>query len=367
MAAPMYTPATGYGTTSGGYTFTQNGWMPTANPGYSTPMTQGVLGANTAGSTSNITNNQPVQGTSGNTGQNVVPSVDPLIEQINNIFNPTMDYINSLYSTAQQQQPQIEADIQNQYATSSGILQSEKGLAEQDLAGQEKKTAKQQEDALVSARRTANETGRGISQRFGGASSAGGALSELNARQLQRNEQGIRDKATGVFDTIIQAKNTLQVKYSSAIKELETQKNTALNEARRYFQSKLAEISRLKAETESAKNQMKLDALQQYRNQVFQVNLSLQEAQQSVNQQASMADQLITQQEAQYGALANTGAAAASNYASVAPQYTSGISYQQNQSSPGFFDKLQGYASNLYNNREEGGFLDNLFNTRVAG
>ena len=248
------------------------------------------------------------------------PSPDDQL--INSIFDPTFNYLNQAQSQITAQQPGVEQDIQNQYNTSLGSLQGEKGIATRGLEASGQQAGSRKEDAASAARRLYQELVSGGRQRFGGATSAGQAYGELTANQLQRNQGDIQKQYGEAMQKIDGYKQDLEVKFTSALAELENQKNTAINEAKRFFQDKLLEISRLRGEAESNKSMQRLQALTDLRNTVMSINMQdyqykqqLAANKQGSEQQVEQARQTLLQQ-------VQGGQQATSNFqanASVAP------------------------------------------------
>ena len=60
--------------------------------------------------------------------------------------------------------------------------------------------------------------------------------------------------------------------------QLELFRDQTINEAKREFDNKMLEITRLKSEAESNKANLRLQALQELRNRIYQANLEMQQA-----------------------------------------------------------------------------------------
>jgi hypothetical protein len=265
MAAPLYSPLSGYGTQVNDWYYVQNSpsggvWSQTPASQYS-PVQQSAPQPITQ---------QPAPQPTQQVQQPQGPSMD---QMINDIFAPTMDYLNQAEAKINEQQPGVEQEISSQYQTSAESLQGEKASGERQIAQQGQQAFQRKEDAASAARRLYGELKTGGQQRFGGATSAGQAYGELLGTQLQR---GLGQAQSGYNDAMMLITNAgkdLELKYTTALKELENQKNSALNEARRYFDDKLLEISRLKGEAESNKASARLQELQNLRNTVYSIKM----------------------------------------------------------------------------------------------
>lgn len=235
----------------------------------SSPTSGSVLGASTG--PSYPTQTTPTGDT---TAQTQTQGTEPnMTQMINDIFAPTMQYLAEAESTIRQQQPGVEQELQQQYQTSKESLQGEKASGERQLAEQGQGAFKRKEDAASAARRLYGELSAGGRQRFGGATSAGGAYSELIGSQLQRGLGQVQSGYNEAMMKIDNAGQDLQMRYTTALSELENQKNAAINEAKRYFDDKLLEITRMRGETESAKASANLSLLQELRNTVYAINM----------------------------------------------------------------------------------------------
>lgn len=208
------------------------------------------------------------------TGSSVEDYVAQFNQQIDEAFNPSMDYLNKAQKNIESQRPGIESDINAQISTGAKSLATEKAASERQLAEQGTAAGTRKEDALAAARRLYNELLTGGQQRYGGATSAGEAYKALGSKEFQRNAGDIRSQYEGFVQQLESARQSIQERYSVAVQELENQRVSLLNQARRDFQDKLLQIDQLKAELGTNKANMKLQALQELRNQVYQSNLS---------------------------------------------------------------------------------------------
>lgn len=218
-------------------------------------------------------------------------SQQDLNAQLDAIFNPVFDslkgqedVLNSNYNTANQ-------NIYGEYGNSVAALAQQNTQGQRELAQQETAAGTRKEDALTSATRLYDELRRGGQQRFGGASSAGEAFQTLTATEQQRRQGTIQ----GAFETAMQQigtfKANLQEKFLLATKELETQKNAALAEAKSSFDSAMQSIREARNQATSDKATASLNILQDLRNKVYTINQqALSFAQQlALNHEATLA------------------------------------------------------------------------------
>lgn len=246
-----------------------------------------------------VTTNTSGGSSSNNVSAPSAPSMDTNAElaarqaEIDSVFNPQFSYLGQAESNLRNDLPSALAEAESQFKTSSALLGNKKSQAQRELGTQETAAGTRKEDALTSARRTYNELQQGGRQRFGGASSAGQAFSELSNRELMRNQGGIESSFQTAMNQIGEQKLKVEEDYNSGLMQLEQQKQQSINQVNRDFQNKLLEISRMRAEAESNKAQMRLQALQDLRNQVFSIQLQNQQfAQQLALQKANSSTSL---------------------------------------------------------------------------
>jgi hypothetical protein len=221
--------------------------------------------------------------------------------QIDDAYNPTMGYLSQAEGNLRNDFPTILSDINSQYGLGVDQATNAKGNALGAISSQQEMATQKNNDVMADARRLYDELRRGYGQRFGGASSAGQAATELGNLEQQRQQGKIGRDYTNTINQIEGQRVQVQQKYDESLKQLEVTKNTAVNEANRDFQNKLLQISQSRAETEQAKAQARLGALQDLRNKVFQINLQNMQFQQSLQAQKASADQYLSQYTAQLG------------------------------------------------------------------
>lgn len=192
---------------------------------------------------------------------------------INEFYDPTMNYLNQAEQTLNNALPSVQQDIEGLYNTSRQSLETERGRGEREISAREQQAGQTREDAMAAATRLYNETQLGGQQRFGRASGVGQAFQELANRELMRNQGGVQRDYAQAQMQVAEFQNQLQERFTTAISQLEQQKNTAMNDARREHEQKLLEISRMRSAAESEKAAARLQALQDLRNKVFSINM----------------------------------------------------------------------------------------------
>jgi len=232
--------------------------------------------------------------TTGTTGTTGTDPLSALYAEIDNIYNSTMSYLGGQEQSLRANQPGVEADIGAQYGATRKSAETEKGVGERELATAGTAAGQRKEDALTAGRRLFGELQMGGQQRFGGASSAGQAYGELTGREFQRGQATTQQAYQNAMTKVTELGANLRERFDSAIFNLETQKNSALNQVRQTFQERLSQIDALRAEAGQNKSTMRLDLLSQLRNQVYQINLASVQTQTQLNAQKQNAEQELS-------------------------------------------------------------------------
>jgi hypothetical protein len=204
------------------------------------------------------------------------PQEDPqerIRREVEAIYSPLMDYLNQAESAVTSEYQRYVPELEQQYATSLSNIQNQKTQGERELASQEQAAGTRREDALSAARRLYDERMRGGRQRFGGASSAGQAFTELTAQEQQRQSGNIWQVYQQTLDNLNRYRANLLDNFAQAQKELELAKTSALQQAYDNYQNRLDVIRARRGDTESARAQAALQAITDLRNQIYQINL----------------------------------------------------------------------------------------------
>lgn len=266
---------------SGQNVLAYNSWMPQGTSGASSQPTSG--GGSIAGGGS---------ASSGGSAVSAQPSgPDPFQQAINDAYNSTLNFLGQAEGNLRSQQGGIESSINNQFNVTRSNLGRERDISASEIDRSQQGGEARQEDALSAARRLFNELQTGGQQRFGGASSAGEAYSALAGRELMRNRQQITQNFNEFMGQVEQARTGLRSRFEGAMASLEQKKNDALGQAQRDFQDRLLSINQQKASAAGQKAQQQLAALQDLRNQVYQINLAQVSGTNAVNQLKQQAEQ----------------------------------------------------------------------------
>lgn len=239
----------------------------------------------------------PTTDNSGGSGGNPTPNPEPTPtpepprpsdEEINSIFNPLFGALGQAESTLRSQLPETQNLINQQANTSREQLGTARTSALGQLGEQRTGANTRAEDAIAASRRLFNELQMGNIQRFGGASSAGQAASELQGRELQRSRgETQRDLGTALRQIDL-AQTNVEQEYQTGLQEVENRKQQYLLNAQNEFNQRLLDIQSERGRIESEKAAARLQALQDFRNAVYQIRL----------QEAQFSQQLAAQREA---------------------------------------------------------------------
>lgn len=249
----------------------------------------------------------------GGYSRNIPQPQGPSDADLNAAYNPIFDYLNQAEQSVREGYGGIQKDITNQYGVSQSTLDTSKSQNLASLDTNAQKVQQTKEDAMSQARRLYNELIGGYGQRFGGSTSAGEAARTLAGNEAQRTMGGVSRDFGNNMALIQQKKVEVEQNYQTGLQQLQATRDQALNQANRDFQQKLLDISNTRASTASEKAQQKLAALQELRNQAYNIQLQNQQFQQQLALQkqadSSNLDSLLSQftQSAQAGQSAQQG------------------------------------------------------------
>lgn len=275
----------------------------------------------------------PTPYTDSSTGQ-TFGSYDDFMNEINNVYSGSENYLNDAENAVRSDQPNALKEAESIFNTNVSTLGNQKQTAFGQLDQQQTKATSTKENALADARRLYQEQQMGANQRFGGSSSAGQAVSELQAREQARQFGQTGRQYADITNQIDTQRNTVEREYQTGMLQLEQQKQTAIANVTRDFQNKLLQISNSRAMLGQAKAEAKLSALQNLRSEVF----AIQQQNTQFTQQLEMMRQQALLSAGNYGqstggAVGMASNAASTQYQAPSTQYaaTAGLGGQQSQ------------------------------------
>lgn len=223
------------------------------------------------------------------------PSQEQINGQIDSIYNEYTPYLNQAETNVRDQYGRTQQDMlgQNNVAMGDINLNHQTGLNTLNQNSLEANNSKENADSA--ARRLYGQLQMGNRQRFGGASSAGQAASEIQGVEQQR-QMGQNSQQLNTFQHQQALAGQQQEAAFSQAKVKQNQiYQQSLNQATSDFQNKLLDITNNRTMIATAKQSAKLQALQDLRNQVFAVNQQNTQFQQTLEAQKA-ASQLAIQQ-----------------------------------------------------------------------
>jgi len=241
-----------------------------------------------------------------------IPSIDPMLGEINNAFNERSGRLNSIASTLQSQLPGYYQDADNTYNASVGTLDAGKAASTREIDQSLAEADSRKQDALSAARRAYQDSLIAGSQRFGGGT-AGQAYGEIASRSMQENMGNARQSYEQAMQKVQDYKAGLEEKYSAGLLQIQNIRDQAKNQARRALDDKLIEIERMRDEAADAKSARRLSALQDYRSQVFDVNNQINQMQMQLQMQLASAGQQADQYAKQFADFGTDAMSAAGN------------------------------------------------------
>ena len=262
----------------------------------------------------------------------ITDSLEPNNAEIDASFNPIFDVFNQAESNLREQQPGLIGEAEAQAQASRGLLQGQRTTADAQLGTQTQETQQRQQQGTAQQRQILQELGQANQARFGGASSAGQAASEIQGREFQRGVAGINQGAQQAFQQINLKKQEVERDYTQGLQQLEVNRQQAVNGINRTFQDRLLEIESQRAQTKQAKSQARMSAVADLRNAAFQINIQKAQFEHDLRLQAQQNTSFLDNAAQQFLGSQQDGQQASNQFANFQPQ---GISSVQGGQSAG--------------------------------
>jgi len=250
-----------------------------------------------------VSNASPVS----NPYDNISAPQGPSQGEIDSQFNPIFDVYNQAENNLRGQLPGLIGEAEAQAQASRGLLDNQRTGANELLSGQQQQTFQSQQAQSGQQRQTLQELQSANQQRFGGSSSAGQAAGELQGREFQRNTFQIGQQAQQALQQINQQRQVVEREFQQGVQQLEVNRQQAVNQVQRTFQDRLLEINGRRGETESAKAQARMGALQELRNAAYQIDVSRAQFQSQLQMQAQQNSASLDNQAQQFLSATNQG------------------------------------------------------------
>ena len=186
-------------------------------------------------------------------------------------YSAGMSMISQLEGNAASIRDADLADVAGAEATGKQLIESQRAEGQQILDTGKKESYDRKEDVVSAARRLYNEAQQGTRQKFGGMTSAGGAVKELLSREFFSNVGEAKKSYSAAMDEIRGQAMKLANDVANKAQELATNVATWKRDAVRNFQTNIANIAQQKYALESERNQAKLGLLEKFRNESMQI------------------------------------------------------------------------------------------------
>lgn len=203
------------------------------------------------------------------------------LNQVNQAFGQTDNLLNDIAG---------RLNVNDYLTAASGQFDAQRPLLDQAQADLTTQNQNQQDsakgqaaNAMADARNLYQETSQGVRQRYGGSNSAGEFANEIQGREFQRQQGNINDTLGQNLNQLQQQHTQIQTNYQAQLQGLESQKQSALGQARLQFEDALRQIDSARLQNSQAKSQAKLDALQQYNQNAMQLQNYAQQMQDQIH------------------------------------------------------------------------------------
>lgn len=214
-------------------------------------------------------------------------------------YNESNNYLNQAENNLRSSLPDVMASAQSMYEASKGLLSGKNQATQNTLNENITQADQRKRNYLSQSGRLYNELNQGIRQRFGGASSAGLAASEINAREQQRRVGDIYNQFETTQREINLQKQASESEFQNGLMFLESQRQQRAMEIQQDFQSKLLEIQSNRSNLSTARSQLKIDLLNSYKAQLFALSQQDVSFKQQLYAQKQAFDQQLTTYEEQ--------------------------------------------------------------------
>jgi len=324
------------------------------------PRAAGVNGGSVTSSGGGSSQLQQLQAIGGNRNPHQESEYQRLLNEMNQGQNQTNALIDEAYGQSNNYLNQAENALKNDYPTILQEIEAQKAGALRTaqtgfdttmgtVKTNEESATMRNQNVMADARRLYDELRRGYGQRFGGASSAGQAATELGNLEQQRQAGRQQQDFQTTMKEIEGKRTEINQKFEDQKFQLEQVTNQAKNEANRDFQNKLLQISQSRAENEQAKAQARLSALQDLRNKVYQIQLQNLQFNQTLQAQKQQAESSLGSFNTNLGTLASDTGAVAQGFN---PTATSNLQVDTSRGFSATPEQYQGITSTLPTNRK---------------
>lgn len=227
---------------------------------------------------------------------------------IDSAYNQSNDYLNNLYNETANSKDSFINQYTAPYEAQRPLLEQARtsGLAQTET--QKGQARVQAENVLDEARRLYSELTKSGTQRFGGANSAGQFYQGYLGKELLRQQGGVENQLGSNLQAISQKQQEIESGYQAGIQKLQTELAGVKSQAENLFMQKLQQINGMRNELNQNKAQLKLQALQDYRNTINSYQQQAYTLQNQLYAQAQQAAMNLRSAYDQYATQAQQGA-----------------------------------------------------------
>lgn len=183
--------------------------------------------------------------------------------QIESAYKAQVDFLTGQEQRLQAQLPDFLKTISSPFEQQQPLLEQQLGEQQARAATEQEGLRMQEQQGLAGVRRTAEEAGIRAVQQFGGVggSSAAQAAGELIGREQLRQSGSIQQQRAQGIQNINDQLRAITGEYNANVAKLQLQKEQALSNARLTFQQEIDKIRREKMTAGVTKAQMTIEAL----------------------------------------------------------------------------------------------------------
>lgn len=223
-------------------------------------------------------------------------------QYINEMYQPSMDLLGGQESTLRNQYGQNQGYYNSMFDPQYQQLDTGRQSAI-DLNRQNQDYTRQgQESAMDLAAKTYQDLQRRNQQMYGGASSAGQTIGEIQGRELQSNVNNISQATNRDLTTLRTQLGDIETNYTQLKSQIDNQKNQTMIELQQAFEQSLLAIDQQRAGISGSKATDKYNALREFNNRKQQLEDQSRQLMQQLGTQALSAQQQIHSAIAQYQA-----------------------------------------------------------------
>lgn len=190
---------------------------------------------------------------------------DDILSEINSTYEPAINALNDFANSLKAALPGQIANAQQEGGLMVSQTQAEQQRRQQEFAGQRQTEQGRTKSAIAEARRQGSELLQGLQARFGSSTGTGAFIGELSGREVLKNIAGNRQALQQTLGQIQLAENDMNTKVQNLVTQINLETNKAVQSLKDNLIERLAQLAIAKGDIESQKGEMKIDLLNQFR------------------------------------------------------------------------------------------------------